>query len=91
MASKKIGVFYFLPAGAMTAAHRRAGGYVELLVGPAASCYVRAEEILAEDVGDALDRAQPRSGESVMNTHYLSVKDEADAAEDLPPSRAVLP
>lgn len=35
------------------------------------SRWIRVQEVDAEDVEAALDMAQPREGESVMNTHEL--------------------
>ncbi len=40
------------------------------------SLWIRVEEVEAEDVEAALDMAEPRDGEIVMNTHELDPDEE---------------
>lgn len=64
----RVGIFYFsLDSGAerhsiSNAEHQHVG-------------FVRVDEVEANDLLDALDRASPEANESVMNTHALEPTD----------------
>lgn len=71
---RKIGIFYMsIPRKneALNWSEKGSPVVYESHYLPIAFVFVRCQVVRAKSLMDALDKAKPRSGETVMNTHYV--------------------